>query len=260
MKKRPYIVFAIIGVLVIIIAFLLKPDTMTQDEFVYGVLLNIGFVILTIVIVNFLWFLLGGDPTEKMIEKSVSTLTLASDGFDSGLYRAFSSSSEFATASQWVSLLKDTKEHVDMMGYSLHILTRTTELQNKLINLANCNVQIRILIMDENNEHFSAGLNIEGISSMTLESMKEEVRSCRQCIDYIMSNVKENKRKNINFKTISKGLTECQIIRTDDKIFITPYLYSKHTSDSPLFIARKQNGGYYDKYVEEFEMLWNLNI
>lgn len=258
-KKYPYIILTILGVLVLIISFLVKPDEVTNNEFLYVVLLNLGFVILTIVIVNFLWFLLGGEPMEDMIQNSVDTLKLASDGFNGGLYRAFLSSSDFASSGEWVSVLKKAKRQVDMMGYSLQAWTRTNEFQNVLIELANKNVKVRILIMDEQNENFSAGLNFEDIQSLSLESMKDEVSACTQCMEYILNHVNKNKKENIEFAKIQKGLTECQIIRIDSQIYITPYLYSKHTADSPLYIFREQKGGHYEKYMEEFNMLWRNN-
>lgn len=260
MKKRTaYSILAILGALVVIISFLVKPNEVTNGEFLYIVLLNIGFVILTIVIVNFLWYLLGGEPLEHMIRNSVDTLKLLSDGFNGGLYRVFLSSRDFAASGEWISILKSAKKHVDMMGYSLQVWTRTNEFQNVLIELANRNVNIRVLIMDEQNENFCAGLNIEDLHSLSLESMKGEVRACTQCMEYVLNNVKSNKKNNIKFAKVNKGLTECQIIRIDSQIYVTPYLYSKHTADSPLFIFREQNGGHFEKYMEEFNMLWRNN-
>ncbi len=247
------------GVLVEVIAFLIRPGEITGNEFLYEMFLNIGFVILTIVIVNFLWFLLGGEPLEEMICKSVDTLKLASDGLRGGLYRAFLTSSNFTTSSEWVALLKKANKNVDMMGYSLHMLTRTTAFQDTLKELANRNVKVRILIMDSENEHFTAGLNFEGIDSMTFESMKDEITACTKCVEGAQSSVPRNKKNNIKFSKIKKGLTECQIIRIDSKIYVTPYLYSKHTADSPLFVFREQKNGYYEKYLEEFNTIWRQN-
>lgn len=259
-KKSAYIIFTILGVLVIIISFLVKPDQVSNDEFLYVVLLNVGFVILTIVIVNFLWSLFGGDPIETMIHKSADTLKLVSDGFHGGLYRAFLSSSDFATAGEWASLLKKAKKQVDMMGYSLQVWTRTAEFQNILTQLANKNVKVRIMIMDEQNANFSAGLNFDHLDSLSLESMKDEVRACTQCMGSILSHVNKNKKNNVKFVKIKRGLTECQIIRIDGQLYVTPYLYSKHTADSPLFVFREQKGGHFEKYMEEFDMLWNHNL
>lgn len=260
MKKiYPYIILTILGALVVIIAFFVKPDTITNNEFIYTVFLNIGFAVLTIVIVNFLWFILGGQPLEEIIHKSVNTFKLASDGFKVGLDRIFLVSSEFATPNEWIVKLKSAKNEIDLMGYSLCMLTRTNDFQNTLLQLVNKNIKIRILIMDEENEHFGAALNFEALSSLTLESMKGEVEACTHCVEYVRGHIKKNKEKNFKFEKVKKGLTECQIIRIDNYLYVTPYLYSKHTSGSPLFTLKKQEGGLYDKYVEEFETLWKLN-
>ena len=258
-KKYPYIILLILGVLVETIAFSTKPAEITSGAFLYEMFLNVGFVILAIVIVDFLWVLLGGEPLEEMIHKAVHTLELAADGFKGGLDRAFLSSSSVTTSGEWISLLKRANSQIDMMGYSLNMLTRTTSFQELLKELANKNVKIRILIMDCENPHFAAGLNIECLTSMTIDSMKDEVNACTQCVESAFDKIRNNKKKNLQFAKIKKGLAECQIIRIDNYIYVTPYLYSKHTADSPLFIFKEQKDGYYDKYLDEFNMLWEQN-
>ena len=260
MKKRPYIIFTIIGVLLLVIAYNIKPDNQSFDEFWFTVVLNIAFVVLTIVILNFLWSCLGGEPMEEKVQKLVETFELVADGFKSGLHRVFLSSSNFANGSdKWISLLKGATHDVDMMGYSLHILTLTNQFSNTLRDLANKGVHIRVLIMDEGNKHFFAGLNFDDLDSMTAESMQGEVVGCEKCINNARNMVRKEIKDNIKFAKIKKGITECQIIRIDDTVYVTPYLYSQHTSDSPLYVYKKQSGGLYDKYMDALNTLWKKN-
>lgn len=262
-KKYPYIILGIIGVLIIAIAFLLKSKNIETNNFSYEIsyeiLLNIGFIILAIVIVNFLWSLLGGDPMTDMIHKSVDSLNLASDGLKGGLNRAFLSSSDFSKTNEWIDMLENAKEKVDMMGYSLYTLTRSNKFNKTLENLANKGVKIRILIMDQDNPYFDAGLNYDCIGSLTADIMKNEVVTCSECVEQVIANLSNKNKNNLSFVKIKKGITECQIIRIDNHLYATPYLYSKNTSDSPLFIYKEQKDGYYYKYLEEFEVLWKIN-
>ena len=258
-KKHPNIIIFILGLMVEVIAFFIKAEGITIKMFIYDMVVNVGFILLAIAIANAIWFLLGGDPMEERIDKSLDTLELAADGFRGGLSRAFLKSNSFKNADEWISLLKEAKYQVDMMGYSLYMLTCTKASQDVLRELANKNIKIRILIMDSENTHFSAGLNFDGLDAMTLETMKGAVDACTRCVAGAKKNVRENKKNNLKFATIKKGLTECQIIRIDNNIYVTPYLYSCHTADSPLFVFREQKNGYFEKYMEEFEKMWEQN-
>jgi len=259
-KSSSYIIITIIGLLVFVVAFFLGPEEATFSVFLYNALCNIGLVILTIVIINILWVLLGGEPIEKLILKLVSMFELLSDGFNNGIYRFFESSSKFATPNEWIEILKNTKRYVDLQGYSLHVWTKGNEFSKVLIDLAKKGVKIRIMIMDYENPFFCSGLNFEQIKSISYESMKGEVDNCSKYMEAIKVKLKRSGGiKNFEFIKCEKGLIECQICRMDDVQHITPYLYSVNASDSPMFIVKGTGGSVFQKYEDEFNSLWELN-
>ena len=113
--------------------------------------------------------------------------------------------------------------------------------------------------MDEKNDFFSAGLNFSELSTITPTSISSEIALCEKYVLSAIEQLPPKKRKNIEFSKISHGIAEMQLVIIDDISYVTPYMYSKNTCDSPLFICKKQDGGYYQKYVDEFNMLWRLN-
>lgn len=258
-KQRPYLIFTIIGILILLIAFLILPAASSKQEFASSLLFNLGFVVLTVVIVNFLWSLFGGQPMEIMLENATKTFELVSDGFNGGMRRAILSSDKFDTSDGWAELLKKADKEVDMMGYSLHNWCKSEKFGMILRDLESKGVTIRIMIMDPCNPAFDAGLNYEGVSGVTRESMVGETVVCEQCVKEIEETSSIDRNSNIQFVKIKNGLTESQIIRIDNYVYVIPYLYSMHTSDSPLFVYKEQEGGFFHKYVREFEGLWKLN-
>lgn len=258
-KHSPYVVLATISVLMFCICYLIKPDDVSIKQFAYDNILNLAFIIITIVVVSIVWFFLGGDPIENIIKDGLKAYELFADGFKTGLLRAHSSSSKFATTERWIDILKHAKSNVDMMGYSLCSWTRSEELVKVLVSLANKNVKIRIMIMDDKNDYFSAGLNYSELTTITPTSMSSEIELCEKYVISAINQLPPKKKKNISFSKIKHGIAEMQLVIIDNIAYVTPYMYSKNTSDSPLFVCRKQEGGYYEKYVDEFNMLWRLN-
>lgn len=63
MKKiQRNIILIAFSMSLLIITFLLGDETITIKKFLYNALFNIAFVILTLVIVDLVWCLFGGDP------------------------------------------------------------------------------------------------------------------------------------------------------------------------------------------------------
>ena len=267
MKKRkknrrsyPYVVMSVISFLIFVVSGFIRPDDITFESFIYEAILNCGYVIITIVIVNGLWFLLGGDPLKNSIQDITDSANLLSDGVNTGIQRHFLSNADFSQSYIWADLLQSTKKEVDMMGYSLHAWTKNTEIQRILVELAKRDVVIRIMVMDKNNKHFNAGLNY-GLHSFTQQYMIDEVNLCSEFYSSICKELPIKKQKHIQMVKIINGIVESQIIRIDNMMYITPYLYSLNTDASPLFVLKNRSGNddAFTKYHNEFNMLWDMN-
>lgn len=258
-RSFPYIVISVIALLILGFAYVVKPAQTTNEGFFFDLLLNVGYMVVTIVIVNALWYILGGDPLQNNIEDLKSTTNLLSDGIKSGLTRFFLSHQAILAEHTWISMLESAKKNIDMMGYSLHAWTKNDAIAKVLIKLAKKGIQVRVMVMSPNNPHFNAGLNY-GLNSFTESYMKDEVSLCAEFCNKIKSSLPDDKENNVQMVNIENGLTECQIIRVDDKIYVTPYLYSLNTDESPLFVLKNgEKNDAFDKYLAEFNMLWEKN-
>lgn len=255
-KVQPYLIMGLIALLILVIALLIKPENVATLDFIYDALVNIAFIFVTIVIVNYVWSLLGGDPVENLFKDGLGAYELYSDGFERGLLRANPIASDYASSSEWMKIIGAAKKSVDMMGYSLRTFTGSKEFAETLKEIAQRGVQVRIMIMHEDNEHLPAGLN----KNVTVShNTKIDIALCKECVKTAINELIGDQKNNIQLRCIKIGITEMQIIRVDDKIYVTPYLYSMNTSDSPLFVCKERKNGYYPKYQYEFNELWKLN-
>src|SRR4051812_9419796 len=112
------IIFLIIGSLLLCISYLIRPKSPSgQDEFLSSALSNASFVLLTVVILDVIWGLLGGEPVSETLAelrgsvtrfetKIQQTAKLLADSKETGIHRIVYNSSDFATPSEWMNRLK----------------------------------------------------------------------------------------------------------------------------------------------------------
>ena len=270
-KRNQLFVMSFLGVLILTSSFLFVDfKSFIWREWVNQLLINMSLILLTVVVVDRMWNLLGGDPQEKLIEKLDGSLddsmkrldrsvTLLAHSRQSGLVDLCTISGSYATHSGWMDLLRNAKGEIDLLGYSLHSWTYSANFSNEIVKLARKGVKIRIMIMDENNSDIEAIVNSH-ISTYSVDDLKREIASFKQICQEIEERFSVEEKNKPLLSTVTQGLITCQICRFDSKICVTPYLYSVQTSESPLFIIEGENTELFERYREEFDALWLRNF
>src|SRR6185503_10059094 len=229
---------------------------------------NIAFIILTIVIVDFLWQVVGGEPVSETIKTLGRTLSemrnavmLLQDSKETGLHRIFSVSGAFGSHREWMSRLKDSKNNVDLMGYTLHVWTRGQDFEQQIITIVRAGVKVRILIMDETNPNLGSLMNLDQIASISLNSVIEEIKVAKRTFKSIADAVQGTiSAGSFEFRVLKKGLVVTQVCRTDSHLTAVQYLYSVVASRSPLIEVRSTESELFKMYMNEFESLWKLGV
>lgn len=268
-KRTPQIVFFILGVLMLVIAFLLTTLIQSPSEntkFWTDSIKTIAFIILTIVIVDFLWQIIGGEPVRETLKVLAATLadmrssvSLLEDSKKTGLYRLFSVSGALGSHRDWMQRLKESRSQIDLLGYTLHVWTRGENFEREMVSLVKAGVKTRVLIMDENNPNLKSLVNEYQISSISITSVQEEIKVAKKTFKSIASALEnENPQGTFEFRTLKEGLVVSQLCRTDSHLTAVQYLYSVVASRSPLIDVRGSDTELFQIYMSEFESLWNL--
>lgn len=268
---KPSIIFLLIGGLLLLISYLVSPHPPQGDSFLSGALSQAAFVLLTVTILNFLWALLGGDPIAKILSNLGNSTKLFNetleqyndllrDSREIGVVRIFTKS-DALSSSDWLELLRSTKNQVDLMGYTLFAWTKGGYFEQEALKLLNRGVNIRILIMDEANPHFGSF-----IERPDLPFIESQVRTQQKHTKYVFENFNAQLRAmnpkppgSFEMRTICQGLAACHICRTDDKMTVNTNLYSMSPSFSPLIIIQGSDSPMFQSYLNEFSLLWKLN-
>ena len=265
-KKRQITIICIIGFLALAIsAFLafLKSTTETTkwySDFAYEAVFEIGFVLVGVFLTDIVWNLVGGNPSEHYQRILMTSNTLLSDAMRTGLVGIVAASNEMGTSQDWLNILKDAKKEVFLQGYTLLIWTRSDSFRETLLKLANNGVRIRLLFMDENAQYLKVGINDRQITELTVANVQQEIRSMTTYMDAILSEFADNRncrcKGSIEYKKLKDGLISSQIIRVDNKLFVTPYLSAANTSHCPLYKIQGEEMPLFYKYVDDFEHMW----
>ena len=269
-KRRPQIIFFIVGALLLLTSYILIEAGGTQPseglKFWSGALLNLAFVLLTVVVVDFLWGVLGGEPISETLAALGNTLTemrssvsLLRDSKTSGLERIFPGSGAAGNHADWMQRLCSSRTSVDLMGYTLHVWTRGVRFEDEVIKLVRAGVKIRILIMDETNPFLEALVNHGQIPAVTMGSVTEEIKTAKAVFSGIAAKLGTAATGGgYQFRTLKKGLIVTQLCRTDSRITSVQYLYSVVASRSPLLDVTGAESELGRIYVDEFESLWAI--
>lgn len=258
--RKPLIIFFIIGFLLIIISYLTRGTTASMKVFLSSAANSIGFILLTVVLVSWLWGVLGGEPITETLSYLRSSISLLNDSKRNGVQRVLAVSGEFGSHGDWMARLKSARSRLDLLGYTLHVWTRGDNFENELFHLVQSGVHVRVMVMDEDNPNLSALMNTEQISSLSIDVVKSEIKAVKNLFTSLSKRVSQAGLKgSLCFRPVLMGVVVCQICRTDAELTAIPYLYSVNTSQSPLLLTQGQQARLFQSYANEFEALWQLN-
>jgi hypothetical protein len=271
-QVRASAIFLLIGALLLLTAFLLQ-----RDGFFSSILSNVAIVVLTVVILNFLWNLLGGEPIANSLEQLTGSLQHSFQRVDDKLQQSFQiiqdshltglvaiSTNGTLTRTQWLERLRNAQQCIDLMGYTLLRWGKTPRFSEEVLKLVQRDVKIRVLIMDETNSHFDCFIN-EDIAGSTIDQTRKQLEVAQKVFEGLQQKVQAANHANLlgsfELRTVKKGLITCNICRTDTQMAVVNYLYWQQTTNSPLMLLQQNNDqvNLFQMYQDEFDQLWDLN-
>ena len=261
---RATIIFLLFGVLLFVISYLLQ--VLQANAFLSSAFFNAAFVILTVVILNVLWALLGGEPVANAIEKLTGSLQqsfqIIKESSATGVV-GLSVSGKFSPDA-WAERLRNSRQQVDLMGYTLITWINTPHFENNVLKLVQKGVKIRILILDETNPHFDSFINSH-LAGTSIERTRSELKDAREAFENIRQKVQMSKTANssgdFELRTAREGVITCNICRTDDNMIVVSYMYWQQVATSPLLLIlqSQEESNLFQAYQEEFDHLWEYN-
>jgi len=254
MRQRKWLIYAVFGSIslaLLSVAALLHakdPNGIAAD-----IVKDVGIVVGSLGLVDLLWGFVGGDPLSTQIERLKSLNQLNDDAERAGLVRVFARSAEYHDSS-WTSLVQASRSAIELSGHTLYQVVEQEEFCNALVAKAREGVQVRILVNHPDNPALPHGVDP---NHNNLRTMQEEMAHSWQHFKQLRESLPLDRQKNFEVSRLEHGgVLHAAIRRFDERLFIVPYLYSKRTPETPLYIVEDGSKELFKAYAKEFEALF----
>ena len=257
-KKTQAILFAAVGIALIVISVLLKQQNYSEWGAIF---LNLGLVSVAVVLVEYLWGVSGGNPIESQVltlSKEVNRLSEAVDIVDAskrvGLNFVYDCQANFGTQSDWEFLIKKAENNIDVMGRTLFGWTRSPELcQLVKRKIVNDGISFRWLLMSSENKYLPL-LKEEHINIGAM--LSDKITEVQRQLKNILDELPEDKKYLLQVREFKDNPLYCSITRIDEHYFVTPYLSSSGSEGSPMLNIMGTQQPWGQRYMSEFEIIW----
>lgn len=262
-KNLPYIVFTLVGGILLLLSKIIQNYPLWSS-----LLFNLGIVVLAVVVVEFLWKFVGGDPLLEAIKLLQTSTSLLRDLEGSGIERIYPTRKEWEpNLNNFLQYLTSAKE-VDMMG---NVLRNNWTSNQKFMDILERRTQqkeckFRILLLDPDSDilkqrskdeaRWNKDDEKEEAIKVSYDHMLTDIKDSLYQLKTIKSKLNEKYGQYLEIKVVNQSNIYCNIIRADDKIIVAKYLLSVRGSGAPTLEIHGKDTFFYEKFAKEFEEMW----
>lgn len=170
-----------------------------------------------------------------------------------GLTEVVPSCRDFGPDKVWAAELKNAKQVVEIMGYSMHETLNNEDFIAELRELMEKpKFQVRVLLVNPTSSIVklrSYGLEIDSVR------LAKRIYDSQQELSKIINpkSIVVDKRE---IRTFYDTIVPYSMIRIDNKMLIMPYMSSTGKKNSPILIIEGLERKLFKKYMEDFSQVW----
>jgi hypothetical protein len=265
----PYFVFTVLATILLLIALIAWQQ---EVAFVPELLVNIGASILTVVVVEWVWRRQGGDPIVSAITGFQRQIKLLEQFNALGIARLLPSRRELEqpqVITAWCELLRHARQ-VDLMAYNLaRGFTRHGDLMRSLQHaIVNNGCIVRVVTLSPDFE--DAETNRILVQRIAEESKKG--KSARKRMESGLEDTWErfetmyselgpkdggsDRREYLKLGFTSEITMYVNLVRIDDRMWVSPYLASATGGSSPAYEVAGRDSSLFQLFLAEFNHMW----
>lgn len=242
-------------IFVVAIAFLLLALDWVEIEerplFYRDVIKDVGVVILGLVVVDFVWQLVGGDPVQNAMRTIADTIdarfeaTLRLPGLMGRVQRLGLEDLVERQDSLHINIPAriDAASHaVDFSGWTLNMMRENAAVREALARAARRGVRVRILLPEVAGATWLKQTN----QAELIEGMEA---GCRQ----IVRDLRPLAAEGAKIRLLKKYVIMGSVLRFDDWMQVTPYLVCRSTPQTPRLHLRGPDLPLFQAWLAEFE-------
>lgn len=250
----------LLGGMIIYLAYT-KVTPGNEIDFLLGAAKDFGVIIVGVAVVEVVWVAIGGSPIETKLKSLINQAEignreirddvrqmseLTKNASRIGLINVGENQEALSYKPRdFSSMIKDAKEGVDLCAATLAYVYAHDEIQEALV-VAATKVPVRIILPASDSSLLAATCR-----EQFLPDIKTGSDSLTKAIIQRQSNIK--------LYHLSRKALTAAMLRVDDRILVTPYLYKPQTSASPRFEIKGRATALFQTYAEEFEELIKIS-
>lgn len=221
-----------IVIAILFIVYFSNKDELIK-EFCLGIIISIISSLMFFLCSEFLF---NDDTIKSEVHDIKGYCELTNELNILGIQNIKSISVDDQDTSFWLSILKNSHEQLDIIAHTLSPWFKDDyqdSFINKIVELANNNKIVRILILDPN------GNNLNFVNTGDLGKYREKIFNTVKSIKGIYDKINPNSRKNLIIKFNSSYVIPYSYIRNDVNTFVSPYLCSNSERSSFITVCSK---------------------
>ncbi|NUO81087.1 hypothetical protein HUU05_13490 [candidate division KSB1 bacterium] len=199
---------------------------------------DFGVVLLSIVVLDFIWNAVGGDFSRKDFQSN-------------GVSKVYLTPDEAEKDFSWIELVKKAKKRIDLQGLTLNYLATKQEFMTALRERIIAGVEVRVVLMSPDNpisndaQHFLYPEDLKAGSKTSSAIFKR--------LEYEINGI-ESKRGQFTLLLSKEHSISIALRRFDDKLFVIHYQLNRHTADTPVYLIREgENSELFHSYLTSFD-------
>lgn len=258
LSRTRYTLFLTVGLLILVSSILI--DKLKYPD-LHEISIAISVTIISVSLLDFLFHLAGGNPIQHQIkdlsteiQRLSTTIDVIENARRIGVNEMHDCTGNYGGKLQWFKIMQDAKASMDLMGRSLYEWIRAPEFNEIILKkINNDNIKFRWLIMSPNNRHLE---QLEEDGELIGESIEKKIIPVCSRLKIIRDQLSMDKKNLLEIRTFSHVPLYCSLLRVDDRYFVTPYLHSVASRNSPLLVLQGPTSPWAITYSREFEQLW----
>lgn len=251
-KTTIYIALVFVSLFLFLISYVLSVNF--NQERAGNIIQDIAMITVSIVLIDLIWGIAGGDPLSKEISDLKNMHVLYQDGRTTGLTRVLSQVSK-VNHDDIDELYSKTENTIDVSGWTLKTFAEDKPLFNKILDrVKNRKLTVRIVIYSP----YNPALNyVTGQNKSSLTGLIEDIKYSLAKFQQMKSSLPKDAQKRFIIKELKDGLIYVSVRRSDDTMYVIHYLYGLSVTETPLYVIQGANQPLFEAYMSEFEKLFD---
>jgi hypothetical protein len=260
-KALSVLLFFLAGALCIALGFLAYG---ADHQMLAAVAVSLGATIVAVVVVNYLWAQVGGDPLLHAVHEMREATAIVGDALGTGLRRVYTNRRQ-VNYDEEHRLIEVAKE---VFFLSLVFQIRPNDdLKRSLLTCVRRGGHVRILVSDPDtgidvDDEYPSALRVRQYAEDDTEEdrMRTSIHDTLRYLTALKADLAEeggDVAERFEFRVLARLTIYCQLTGIDDRLQVAHYCNKRRGVDSPTFVLEKAGDrSLYAVYREEFEYLW----